>query len=289
MYSSLLRPIASVLLALVLTTASVTAQEKTASSSQTDNTRGEVSHFTNLDVPGGQATWISPDGSIVVGLGPGGGWVWTAETGAVVLPSSSDVIGMAGNDFPAVGTAVNPDENNRQEAAIWTSADAEPFLLGGIADNTPCDATLTTPYGVSEDGSTVVGLAYAGCGEAHAFRWTEEDGMVALPKLTPEGAARANGVSADGSIIWGWNDEPTGYRRAVRWVNGDIEELHDTAGNVIGEATGGNADGSVLVGSGLGIDDHWDDAYRWTPETNAVSIGSLSEGSYRHRYRTYRP
>src|SRR5690554_53573 len=109
MYASLLRPLASVLLALCLTTASVTAQDKTASSSQTDNTRGEVSHFTSLDIPNGQATWISPDGSTVIGGGDGG-WIWTAETGAVILPSSLNAVALAGNDFPLAGSAANPAE-----------------------------------------------------------------------------------------------------------------------------------------------------------------------------------
>lgn len=275
MYASLLRPLASVLLALCLTTASVTAQDKTASSSQTDNTRGEVSHFTSLDIPNGQATWISPDGSTVIGGGDGG-WIWTAETGAVILPSSLNAVALAGNDFPLAGSAANPAEGNREEAAIWTAIDAEPMLLGGLPGGEQCDAFFTSSYGMSGDGSVVVGLAWENCSVAHGFQWTEEGGMIALPKLTTDRAARANGVSADGSIIWGWNDELTGYRRAVRWVNGEIEELHDTEGNAIGEAAGANSDASVIVGAGLGIDGQWGHAYRWTAETGAVSIGDLA-------------
>lgn len=276
MYHRVFTLAVSVGLALFQFIPGVSAQQKTDSSPNAGNDLHSVPEFISLDVPGGQTTWISPDGSAVVGTfgAGGGGWVWTAETGAVMLPSSTNVVALAGNDFPAAGSALNPDEGNRTEAAIWNAIDASPELLGGLPEGQPCDGTLSTSYGMNADASVVVGLAYGeDCSVAHAFQWTESSGMIALPKLTPDRAARANGVSADGTVIWGWNDTEVGFRRAVRWVDGVIEELHDTEGNPIGEATGAGGNAGVIVGSGLGIAGQENHAYRWTAETGAVSIG----------------
>lgn len=238
--------------------------------------------FIELDAPGGQATWISPDGRTVVGsiAGEGGGWVWRAETGAVVLSGSSSLAGLAGNGFPAGGSAPDPVSGLRQPA-IWSAPDAQPLLLGGLPGATGLDGTLANTYGISGDAGTLVGLAYGdgtGAGNAHAFRWTAATGMTVLPKLTTERAARANGVSADGSVIWGWNDTSTGFRRGVRWTDGGIEELLDTAGGQVGEVSRGNSDGSILIGSRTTVPGRERDIWRWTAATGAVPLGHIAHG-----------
>lgn len=251
-----------------------------------DGVAGPLPGFVSLDVTGGQATHVSPDGRMVVGTfgAGGGGWVWCADTGAVTLPSSSNVVALAGNGYPAAGSAVNTG-SSETEAAIWTAADdGEPDLLGGVPGGQSLDGTLSTAYGMTSDASVVVGLAYNADLEAEAFRWTDDAGMQALPKLNTDRAARANGVSSGGNVVWGWNDTATGFRRAVRWVDGEIEELLDAEGNPIGEATGANRDASVIVGSRLGIAGQETDAYRWTADTGAVSIGSLAAGPLENNF-----
>ena len=57
-------------------------------------------------------------------------------------------------------------------------------------------------YGVSADGSVVVGMATSPGGFEHAFRWTAATGMVLLPDLGG-GWSAAFSVSADGQVVVG--------------------------------------------------------------------------------------
>src|SRR5262245_6588045 len=62
----------------------------------------------------------------------------------------------------------------------------------------------SVPYGISADGSTVVGKSESSTG-TQAFRWTAGGGMVGLGDL-PGGTtfSVANAVSADGSVVVGY-------------------------------------------------------------------------------------
>jgi probable HAF family extracellular repeat protein len=58
-------------------------------------------------------------------------------------------------------------------------------------------------FGVSADGSVVVGWAYNAAGQTRAFRWTASGGMQDLGTLPGGSLSVAYGVSADGSVVVG--------------------------------------------------------------------------------------
>jgi uncharacterized membrane protein len=124
---------------------------------------------------------------------------------------------------------------------------------------------------VSDTGS-VVGLGWAGC-SASAFRWDAVNGMVSLGSRDG-GASRANDVSADGSVIVGWDDAPDGSRRGAMWVGGAERLL--SRGRFLGGAEAVSSDGSVIVGGGAGY--HGKQAYRWTQGSGARLLGKLPGG-----------
>ena len=110
------------------------------------------------------------------------------------------------------------------------------YRRGGI----PCDFFLSGAYGVNQDGSLAVGLLYlATLCRANAGTWDLTNGDVTvLPAEFGETAyTRANAVNADGSVIVGWQDQPTGERTAAKWVKGVEEVLLTPDGSFNGEAT----------------------------------------------------
>ncbi len=122
------------------------------------------------------------------------------------------------------------------------SATVPTFHLVGAL---PGSNTFSSGYGVSEDGSVVVGHSgnnYYYGSSSHAFRWSSDTGIEDLDPLAP--AAGAYGVSADGTIIVG--GETSGSVKAVRWGAGTssvTDQLYHG-----GECYGLSRDGNIAIG-----------------------------------------
>ena len=179
-----------------------------------------------------------------------------AGTGAAAISSDGRTI---------IGSAL--DSNGFENAAIWTAANQQWRLLGSVVPSAAaCDRLLSNSFGATDDGNVVVGLAWNGCSYARAFRWEASTGMVDLGS-TNGGSTRANNISNDGKVVIGWRTHQTGFRQAVKWV-GLKEELIVGSGELLGEARGINADGSIIVGGNcdpFAIVNQA--AWVWTPET----------------------
>jgi probable HAF family extracellular repeat protein len=225
--------------------------------------------FTPLD-PGTQAVGISGDGAIVVGQG-GGGFYWTADTGTVRIGGTS-VAGISFDGSTIVGTA--PDELGRDNAAIWQGGTDWSVLGSFTPDAAPCDRLLSSSWGVSGDGTVVVGLGWNGCAYAHGFRWDADLGLSDLGSLVDGRASRANAVSADGQVIIGWSDQASGFRQGAAWANGSWRWFESEYG-AVGEALAVNSDGSIIVGYACGpFNQH---AWTWTSEAGVQCVaGTLS-------------
>ena len=132
-------------------------------------------------------------------------------------------------------------------------------------------------YGVSADGSVVVGYAHNAAGQWSAFRWTAAGGMQDLGTLPGGGSSEAYGVSADGSVVVGWATNAAGQARAFRWTAaGGMQDL-GTLGGSGSEAYGVSADGSVVVGSAQNAAGNWR-AFRWTEVGGMQDLGTLPGG-----------
>jgi hypothetical protein len=234
--------------------------------------------FTDLGVDGISLTSLSVNGHIASGvLGSSAAWRWTEDSGVIMMDGFVNSLGMNSYAQPIVG-AYSPDHNMADAAA------AEYFSNSPIVgvEAIPADPTwglgtgqgISTPYGVSDAG-VVVGLAYSPTNTPIAFSWSTPTGWVSLPVNRPNKASRANGISKDGSTIFGWNDQQTGYRSGVIWRNGQTIDLTDGAGNPVGEALAASADGSVVVGYNYSTI-NGQEAWRWTEATGVVPIGVMA-------------
>ena len=131
-------------------------------------------------------------------------------------------------------------------------------------------------YGVSADGSVVVGMATNAAGQPRAFRWWAA--MQDLGTLPGGYDSWAFGVSADGSVVVGAARNAAGVWLASRWTaSGGMQNL-DTL--VTSYAYAVSADGSVVVGTVAGRR-----AFRWTASggmenLNTTYASLLTNGSY---------
>jgi probable HAF family extracellular repeat protein len=118
-------------------------------------------------------------------------------------------------------------------------------------------------YGVSADGSVVVGRARNAAGRWRAFRWTAAEGMRDLGTLPGGSWSEAYGVSADGSVVVGRADNAAGKGHAFRWTAvGRMQNLGALGGSE-SVAYGVSADGSVVVGWARNAEERRR-AFRWT-------------------------
>ncbi len=144
---------------------------------------------------------------------------------------------------------------------------------------------VNRPYGLSADGSTVVGKAHTQ-GQSEAFRWTRDSGMEFLGELSGrEHRPISLGVSADGSVVVGYDSRgPSAYNwEAWRWTAGTgmIGLGYIIGGDPTYDlscATDLSADGTVIVGNTTSPAGRT--AFHWTEATGMVGIGDLSGGNF---------
>jgi probable HAF family extracellular repeat protein len=246
-------------------------------------TAGAASFTTIDDAQNGFLQAMSRDGHIVTGsyVGAGiyaGSWAWRQGAGYQDLPLIA-AQGMNSWGQPIVGEGMD-GSGNVVAAAVYSDSGATPYLVGPYPGAQPQDAFLSSAYGVSDDG-TIVGLAQNTDGNAMAFRWTSGGGMIRMPVNRPDTYSRANGISGNGSIVYGWNDQEDGFRTGVIWVGGTPVYLHnpgqygDSFGSPPGEALGSNYDGTVVVGQGYYDDNLYSEAWRWTPADGTQALGVI--------------
>jgi probable HAF family extracellular repeat protein len=216
---------------------------------------------------------LSANGSVAVGVTNGVAWRWTIDGGLQPLTPANgrftSTAAVSADGSTVVSSLVNPD-SGYAEAARWT-ADTGWQYLGGLPEGGPLDGQLSSGWGVSGDGSVVVGLAWLANGRAEAFQWTAADGMVGLIGGMPAYSSRASKISADGSTVVGFYGSQSFDRRPTRWTSAGHPELV----NDLGEATATSSDGSVIVGGAVPRGGSFREAFIYTDANRGISLGVL--------------
>ena len=217
-----------------------------------------------------QVTSISGDGTVVVGVVGGAVFRWTKASGVVVIGGISTGTPTVSSDGTTIVGTMTDSGSGQETAGIWQGGTTW-SSLGGIPGGSPSGSSLSSGWGVSGDGSVVVGLGWIDAGTAHGFRWDQLSGVVDLGSSVSGQSCRANGVSGNGQRVVGWQSSSSGFWSGVYWEGGTQHSITTSTGGSVGDANAVNSDGSVIVGSFLG-----DQAWRWTESTGAVGIGVLS-------------
>jgi probable HAF family extracellular repeat protein len=250
------------------------------------------------DLPGGifisAARGVSADGTVVVGQGYSASGIeafrWTSGGGMVGLGDLPGGIfysiawGVSADGSVVVGRGTSPSvglglpTSGASEAFRWTSGGG----MVGLGD-LPGGGFFSSAFGVSADGSVVVGQGYSASGY-EAFRWTSGEGLVGLGDLPGGGFdSEARGVSADGSVVVGQGYSASGYE-AFRWTSGGgMVSLRDLLVNrgvtnltdwMLTEAQGVSADGRTIVGYGINPDGNTEAWIATVPEPATITLAA---------------
>jgi hypothetical protein len=215
---------------------------------------------------------MSTDGSYVSGAYFGGAvnYFWSQSTG--VIQVSGTVYGVSDAGV-TTGTFSNPNlqynGSNVESAGLWDHTSSQWTFLGM---NPLSPGTFSTDYNsgwdISSDGSTVVGLQYWPGYVYRAFKWTQTGGYTDIGNGVGQGS-RASGISANGSVIFGWAQTSVS-RTPVIWSGGQVIFINDAEW---GEAFGASTTGNYITGT-LG-----DQGFRWSPQGTVLFSNTLNPGS----------
>ncbi|WP_347216480.1 T9SS type A sorting domain-containing protein [Chryseobacterium sp.] len=196
---------------------------------------------------------VSDKGVVSMHTSGGGIFMWKMNTGIVQIGSIS-------NGYPAAGKTVISNDGNKIASSVTNTAtgfneistyDVSTSTWTNKGGLVPAgwDGSVSSTWGMSADGNTIVGLGWLTAANAHAVKWDETNGVVDLGSMVSGRSSRANAISADGSVVVGWQDEPTGTRSGAKWVDGVESFITDSNGNNVGEAGAVSADGNTIIGS----------------------------------------
>lgn len=224
---------------------------------------------------------ISANGSAAAGISDGRAFRWTPGGGTQYLSPSSwlytSSAGISADGNTVVSTVA--DETGMFSAARWTTGTQSWENLGGLpGQKSPDGKQISSGWGVSGDGSTVVGLGWHTNYRAEGFSWTQSGGMVGLGQPS-SGSSRASAISADASTVVGFYEHPDfGNRRPVRWTNGGAPDLF-LGEEMVGEAAGVNSNGSIICG-GATLDNGPSRAFLYTQGTGATNLGYIGPDDF---------
>jgi uncharacterized membrane protein len=215
----------------------------------------------------------SANGSVVAGYNSGSFWYWTAEQGIVQIGGVTPSSGGAGNadisdDGTRVGYTIINSATGKTEGAFYEIPSGTTTPVGNFGFS--CDLSATSCWGMSGDGTTIVGLGWHNLCAARAYRFSGTGGLVDLGTLVPGSSSRANACSGDGSVIAGWQDTAQGARQAAYWKNGVEKFIYTQSGLPLGEAGVVSNDGNWILGLGASTNNNL--AWRWSEQTGYVPL-----------------
>lgn len=200
-------------------------------------------------------------------------FMWSEANSGTIIGEGGET-GVSGNaNISADGSVIsmsvpNPSNADQEEAVLYNVGTQELSFLGHLGASS--SGGTSSAWGMSSDGKNIVGLAWTTSARAEGVYWKDGEPIVGLGTTVPTRSSRADAVSADGSVIVGWQDAINGVRQGAMWRNGVQELLKDNDGNILGAATAVSADGKTVVG----IKNTTGEGYIWNETDGTVFVSS---------------
>lgn len=217
-------------------------------------------------------TAISSDGMYVSGSQFGGqnSYLWTLFGLTVEFPGDALDVSDNGNAVGTYDSGFDYEGMDVRTAGFW-KRESQQWQFLGMNPDVPefFGSDYSAAFGVTHDFETVVGMQWYPSWTVKAFKWTEEGGY----QILAPGAdynTRANGISGDGSVIYGWA-EPNWTRTPVIWYNDEMIFIDNTQ---YGESFGASASGNYVTGAiGAG-------GFLWSPSEGVTLFeNTLNQGN----------
>ena len=212
-----------------------------------------------IDIGSGGLSAVSKNGQYVCGMSyPNPGYIWNEITGRVDLNPTTEFSEAydVSNDGIVVGrfydpTLPAPGGNPTLRAGYWENGSWN--ALAGLVGLVPLDElSFTHAYGISADGSRIVGMQWRPDYSVEAVYWDDASIATGLGQTYGENS-RANCVSSIGLVMAGWNAGPSGIpdRTAFSWdpaphYLGGFDQSYP-----VGESRAINSDGTIIVGGAI--------------------------------------
>ncbi|EJL73591.1 Por secretion system C-terminal sorting domain containing protein [Chryseobacterium populi] len=198
---------------------------------------------------------VSDNGIVSMHTSGGGIFKWDAVNGIVQIGALTNGYPAAGrtlvsNDGTKIASSTTNTTTNFNEISTYDVATSAWTTQGGLVP-TGWDGSVSSTWGMTPNGNTVVGLGWLTAANAHAVKWDAQNGVVDLGSSIQGRSSRANAVNTDGTVIVGWQDQSDGTRSGAKWVNGTESFITDSNGNIVGEAGAVSADGNTIIGSSM--------------------------------------
>jgi uncharacterized membrane protein len=234
----------------------------------------------NLGAPVGMTSvrGVSADGSVIVGnfLGP---------IGHAPPPCAAEAV--AGDAAPIDPAApLTAHDLCMAAAGSRTVANVYRWTASGGAQNLGTlgmSGQEAKVSGVSADGSVIAGYFWdtEGRGQTQVYRWTASGGVENLGSVglaRPWGPVLPLGISADGSVILESVHVAQNITHVFRWTqSGTVQDL-GTVGGFLAGATSVSADGAVIAGNFMAVDNgqmRVGHAFRWTQSGGMQDLSSI--------------
>jgi len=196
------------------------------------------------------ASGVSADGSVVAAYDSARYYAWNATDGLTSIGGTwKGGVASVSNDGKLIsGSAYG--RGRTVQAAIYNLETGRWKRLGGIGGES--DGSASSAWDIAGNGKSVVGLGWVDAGTAHAVQSTPTGHLQDLG--SSGGSSRANGVSEDGRIVVGWDEQDTGFWQGTYWRDGVATAMFDNDGFAMNSANAVSDDGKWIVGdAGFGV------------------------------------